>query len=124
MDPISLAIIGALAKLSEQAIKDGYEGLKALIVRKFGAESDVAKAVENVEKKPDSAARKEMLKEEVAASKADQDHELAQAATALIDVIKTKPGGAQVLQTAIGNQNIQVAGDSNTIQVNRPKSNS
>lgn len=40
MDPVTV-ILGALsvagAKLGDQIIKDGYAGLKALIVRKFGA---------------------------------------------------------------------------------------
>lgn len=122
MDPISLAIVGALARLSEQAIKDGYDALKALLGRKFGTESDLAKAVDGIEKKPDSDGRRVTLKEEVEAAKATQDHELMQAATALLDKIKSTPGGMQLIQTAIGDGNVQVAGNSNTVQFNTPKS--
>ncbi|MBI5651687.1 MAG: hypothetical protein HZC40_14775 [Chloroflexi bacterium] len=121
MDPISLAVVGALAKLSEQAIKDAYEALKALIARKFGKESDLAQAVENLEKKPESVGRKETLVEEVTASNADRDQELLQAAKALSAIIKTSSGSSQIIQTATGDQNIQVAGNDNMINVNNSK---
>jgi hypothetical protein len=65
MDPISLAIIGALSKLSESVIKDSYEALKAAIARKFGIDSDISHAVDQLEKKPESTRRLETLKEEV-----------------------------------------------------------
>ncbi len=122
MDPISVAVTGALAKLSEQAVKDAYDALKALIASKFGKKSDLAKAVEGVEKKPESEGRKETLQEEVAAAKADQDQELVRAARQVLDLIKTQPGAAQIIQTASGNQDIQVAGDRNEFHTNDRKS--
>lgn len=107
MDPITLAILAGLAKVSEEAVKDGYQALKAIIARKFGSGSDVAKAIENVEKKPDSSARAQVLKEEVATAKLNQDPEVLKIAEALIAKIKELPGGQTIVnQTVTGNKNI------------------
>jgi hypothetical protein len=107
MDPISLAIIGALAKLSEGVIADAYQALKAAIAHKCGLESDVVKAVENLEKKPDSTGRKETLQEEVVAAGVDQDPGLVKAANALLSKLKEVPEGQTIIkQTVRGNQNI------------------
>ena len=129
MDPITTAILAALAagavsgatKVGEQVVSDAYAKLKELLGKKFGAKSKVVKAVKDLEANPKSAARKEVVKEEVAAAKADQDKELLQAAQALIKSVKALPGGIQIIQTAIGDQNIQIAGDGNTVNVNTPK---
>jgi len=126
MDPITTAIVAAIAagvsKVGEQAVVDAYTKLKDLLKKKFGAKSEVVKAVKEVETKPASKARKEVLKEEVAATKADQDPQILKAAQTLLLVIKAKPGGEQIIQTAIGDQNIQIAGDGNIVSVNTPKS--
>jgi hypothetical protein len=129
MDPITTAILAALVagavsgatKVGEQVIADAYGKLKELLKKKFGPKSKVVKAVKELEADPKSAARKEVVKEEVAAAKADQDKELLQAAQALIKSVKALPGGTQIIQTAIGDQNIQIAGDGNTVNVNTPK---
>jgi hypothetical protein len=115
MDPISLAIVSALAKLSEEIVKDSYEALKSLIARKFGAESDLSRAVDNLEKKPDSAGRRGTLEEEVASSRADQDPELLKVAETLSAQVKELSGGQTVItQTIIGDRNIfSGAGDVN-----------
>jgi hypothetical protein len=125
MDPITTAIVAATAagvsKVGEQAVVDAYAKLKDLLANKFGTKSEVVKAVKGVEAKPDSSARKEVLKEEVAAVKADRDPEMLQAAQILLKAIKAKPGGDQIIQTAIGDQNIQISGDGNVVSVNTPK---
>lgn len=123
MDPITNAIVAAISagavvgvtKVGEQAIVSAYTKLKDLLKQKFGAKSEMVKSVKALEAKPDSAARIDVVAEEVIAAKADQDPELLQAAQALLEIIRTKPGETQLIQTAIGNQNIQVAGDRNTI---------
>jgi disulfide oxidoreductase YuzD len=91
MDPITTAILAALAKLAEPAIKDSYEGLKAIIVRKFGTHHEIVRAVDNLEKKPDSAGRKETLKEEIVGSGAVADTELLAAANSLLARLKEPP---------------------------------
>jgi hypothetical protein len=125
MDPITTAIVAATAagvsKVGEQAVVDAYAKLKDLLANKFGTKSEVVKAIKEVEAKPDSSARKEVLKEEIAAVKADRDPEMLQAAQILLKAIKAKPGGDQIIQTAIGDQNIQISGDGNVVSVNTPK---
>jgi hypothetical protein len=129
MDPITTAIVAALTagavsgatKVAEQAVSEGYNKLKELLGKKFGAKSKVVKAVKDLEANPKSAARKEVVKEEVAAVKADQDQELLQIAQSLLKNLKALPGGTQIVQTAIGDQNIQVAGDGNTVNMGTPR---
>ncbi len=114
--------ISGVTKVGEQVVADAYGKLKDLLKKRFGARSNVVQAVKELEANPKSAARKEVVKEEVAAAKADQDKELLKAAQALIKSIKALPGGAQIIQTAIGDQNIQITGDRNTVNVNTIKS--
>ncbi len=110
MDPITAAVVGAVAvgalsgltEASKMAITDAYHQLKALLTKKFGGESDVVHAVNEVEAKPDSAGRKATLQEEVAATKADQDQEVLQAAQALLHLLQATPEGGQHVQTATG----------------------
>jgi hypothetical protein len=130
MDPITIAILAAVSagaiagvtKAGEQIIVDAYGKLKELLEKKFGAKSKVVKAVKDLEANPKSEARKAVMKEEVIAAKADQDKELLQAAQALLKSVKALPGGTQIIQTAMGDQNIQIAGDGNIVNVNTPKS--
>lgn len=129
MDPITAAIVaalsaGALSGLTDTAKKvigDAYDGLKALLKKKFGTQSEVVKSVENLEAKPESPSRQGMLKEEVQAVQADQDPDLLQAAHTLLEQIKAQPGGEQHIQNAIGSY-IALAdrGSTATVTVNRP----
>jgi hypothetical protein len=91
MDPITTAIVAALAagaaagatEVGKQAIADAYDGLKTVIRRKWGAQSELAQAVDSLESNPDSAGRQEVLAEEVAAAQADQDADIVAALQAL-----------------------------------------
>lgn len=101
MDPITTAILAALSAgalsgltvASKTAITDAYSKLKAMLRQKFGGESDVIHAVDQVETKPDSAGRKAMLQEEIAAVKADQDPEVLHAAQALLQMLQASAEG-------------------------------
>ena len=107
MDTIFTAIVSSLGKLSEEVIKDAYNALKGIIIKKFGKKSDLTGAIENLEKKPDSTGRRETLKEEIVAAKADQDDEVIKVAEALIEKLEAQPGErTTVQQTVIGNQNV------------------
>jgi hypothetical protein len=129
MDPITTAIVAAITagvtsgatKVAEQAISDAYSKLKEVLGKKFGAKSKVVKAVKELEANPKSAARKEVVKEEVTAVKADQDQELLKIAQSLLKNIKALPGGTQIIQTAIGDQNVQIAGAGNVVNMKTPK---
>ena len=97
MDPITTAIMAALANLSKDAIKDGYNALKAAFKKKFGSESDLVDAVEKLEKKPDSEGRKATVQEEIEAAKVNDDPDIIRLAQDLLDKIKEQPGGQQTI---------------------------
>ena len=97
MDPITTAMIAALANLSKDAIKDGYSALKAALKKKFGSDSDLVDAVGGLEKKPDSEARKAMLQEEVAIAKVNDDSDILQLAQDLLNKIQEQLGGEQII---------------------------
>jgi hypothetical protein len=90
MDPISIIVtalvLGAAAGLkptSEQAVKDAYAGLKALLQRKF-ARVNVAL----VEDDPTSQSRQNVVKEDLAKVNADHDAEVIKAAQVLLDTVR------------------------------------
>jgi hypothetical protein len=103
MDTITTAIVGALANLSKVAIKDSYEGLKAALKKKFGSNSDLVDAVNEIEKKPNSEGRKTTLKEEIEYAKANDYPELLQLAQHLLELLKYLPGGQQVITQTVSN---------------------
>jgi predicted phosphoribosyltransferase len=95
MDPITMIVTalvaGAVAAgkdVAAQAVQDGYAGLKALIVRKFGEKGNVASALAGVEKKPDSETWQAGLKEELETAGAAQDAVVMTQARALLDLLK------------------------------------
>lgn len=118
MDSITTAILTAIlagaaagsTKVCEQTIVDAYIKLKGLLKQKFGIKGEVIKAVKALEDKPNSAARREVVAEELKAVAADQDTELSRTADELLDIIKAKPDGSLAVQSAIGNHNVQIAG--------------
>jgi hypothetical protein len=95
MDPLTVIVSAVVAGVAAsakdvvtQAVKDGYAGLKALIVRKFGQKADVEDALAGLEKKHDSEARQAVLKEELQSAGADQDAEVVQQAQVLLELLK------------------------------------
>ncbi len=103
MDPITLGILAALGKMGEQVVADGYQALKAVLVKKFGSDSDLVTAANKLEQQPDSEARKALLAEEVAAVKADQDLDIQAALDALMKQLDASAAqGSQVNVTITG----------------------
>ena len=98
MDPISTAIMAALAsgaassatKPEAGTIVEAYLKFKSALRLKFGADSDLIHALEKLEQKPTSIGRREVLREEIAATKADQDRDLLGMVHALFDAITVK----------------------------------
>src|SRR5438128_1819128 len=89
MDPLTvllsaLSLAGtALKPVADQAIKDGYVGLKEFIIRKFGGkEPELTQVLDKNEKRPDlyKAAAEAVLKQ----VGADQDQEILDRATELL----------------------------------------
>jgi hypothetical protein len=87
-----LAVIGAgIARgaetVGEKLLVDAYNGLKTLLKKKFGGDSDVVRAVDDLEARPDSVARKGVLHEEITRAKAAEDPEIQKAAQAVLDQV-------------------------------------
>jgi hypothetical protein len=90
MDPITaivtalaLGAAGALKDVAAQSVKDAYAGLKALIQRKY-AQVPLAQ----LEAKPDSKARRDVVEEDLTAAGAAPDQELLQHAKAVLDAVQ------------------------------------
>jgi hypothetical protein len=103
LDPITTAILAGLVsgvtvgatEVGKKAIVDAYEGLKSIIKRKFGDQSDLAEAITKLESKQDSEGRKTTLQEEVKAVQADKDADILAAVKALEEKL-VQHGGERV----------------------------
>jgi hypothetical protein len=94
MDPVSIIVMalaaGAAAGLkptAEQAIKDGYVGLKSLIQKKFTGSNN---SLNQLEEKPESEARRAVLKEDLEEVEVDKDEEILRQAQSLLETIESK----------------------------------
>jgi hypothetical protein len=120
MDPLSTAIVAAITAgaatgttdIAKSTIVDSYGALKALIIKRLGGKSEVVDAIEKLEAKPDSPARRETLAEEVNAAKAGEEPDLLAAAGSLIEMIKALPNGEQHIHQARGIGIAQASGGS------------
>lgn len=124
MDPITstiLAVLPALASdMIKSSVKDAYEGLKAVIRRKWGDAAPISKAITAIEEDPKSKAQAAVLEEKVAAVNAADDAEVAQALHQLVEQMKTHGigGGAVarvqfnmsggVVQGVAGAENVRI----------------
>ena len=116
------AVTGA-KDVAKKAIADSYDGLKSLIKKKCGNESETSAAIEKLEARPDSEGRKKTLGEELALAHATDDPELASAAHALLELVRALPQGEQHIQFAHGHGIAQAdRGSMATVTVNnRPE---
>jgi hypothetical protein len=106
MDPITTAIVAALPAMSsdlvKSAVKDAYDGLKAVIRRKWGEAGRLPKAVEDLEENPKSEGKAMVLERQVAETKAVEDTEVMQALAKLVSELKeAKIGGEAIANIAI-----------------------
>lgn len=124
MDPITTAILAVLSMIGSEVVKSGvkdaYEALKAVIRRKWGDTAPISKAVSALEGDPASKAQAAVLEEKVAAVKATDDPEVAQALRQLVEQMKTHGIGGEavariqftmsggVVQGIAGAENIQI----------------
>jgi hypothetical protein len=99
---LSAGAVAGTTDTAKSAIADAYEGLKSLIKKKFGQDSDSADAIDNLEAKPDSDGRKKTLAEELEAVNPASDPELVSAAQSLLALIKALPQGEKHIQVARG----------------------
>ncbi len=109
-DLVANAILAALTAgaasgatdTAKQAIADAYAGLKSLIKKKLGGNSEAAVAVDKLEANPASEGRQKTLSEELESAKAATDPELASAAQDLLALIRALPQGEKHVQFAQG----------------------
>ncbi len=99
---LSTGAIAAATDVGKNAVADAYNGLKNLIHKRFGHDSEAAAAVDKLEAKPDSEGRKQMLSEELESAGAGSDEELISAAQALLALIQSLPQGEKHIQSATG----------------------
>jgi hypothetical protein len=124
MDPITAAILAVLPALAsdmvKSGVKDAYEGLKAVIRRKWGESAPISKAIAAIEEDPSSKAQAAVLEEKVGAVKATDDAEVAQALRQLVEQMKAHSIGGEalariqfnmsggVVQGVAGAENVQI----------------
>jgi beta-phosphoglucomutase-like phosphatase (HAD superfamily) len=113
MDAITTAIVAALANMSNDIIKDGYNALKSALKEMFGSEGDLIDAVEKLESKPDSEGRKATLQEEVANAKANDNSKIVQLAQELLEKLKEQPGEKTTIAQTINAKYAATSGTGN-----------
>ena len=101
MDPITAAILAVLPALASDmvtsTVKDAYEGLKAVIRRKWGDTSPISNAISAMEADPKSKAQSAVLEEKVKAVKATEDAEVTEALRLLVEQMKTHGIGGEAV---------------------------
>jgi hypothetical protein len=121
MDPVTTAIVAALSAgaasgatdAAKKAILEGYEGIKALLKKKFGDKADLTEAVDKLEANPTSEGRRVTLQEELKSANAASDPELLRTAQSLLELVKDLPQGQQhIQQVARGTGIAQASGGS------------
>lgn len=121
MEPISTAIIAALTAglkdTAQEAVSDAYAGLKQLIGQKFGNGAPATKALAKFEEVSDSQRLKDELVAALAEAKADEDADLAAAASKLKEALEATDEGRAVVQKVKGDFNALAANNS-TAKVN------
>jgi hypothetical protein len=124
MDPITAAIMAVLPALASDVVKagvkDAYDGLKAVIQRKWGETAPISKAITSLEEDPKSKAQAAVLEEKVGAVKATEDTEVLQALQRLLEQMKSHNVGGEavakiqfnmsggVVQGVAGSQDVKI----------------
>jgi hypothetical protein len=110
VETIMAAVLGALASgakdglkdVAKSGLKDGYDKLKAALVRHGENSTVVSTALGQVEAKPESKARQAVLEEELAESGAANDTHVMAQATSLLELVRSLPNGGTGGQMASG----------------------
>jgi hypothetical protein len=98
MEPITAAILAALSSdVVKSGLNDAYQGLKAVIRRKWGDSAPINKAITALEEDPKSKAQAAVLDEKVGAVKAADDSEVLQALQQLVEQMKARGVGGEAV---------------------------
>ena len=111
MDPIALiiaALVAGAAKAAGDAAPDAYNGLKALIKRKFAGKPKAEMILEEHEKDPKTY--EAPMKKELAEAGADKDQEIIQAAQKLLEQLDPQ-------NSASGKYKVEFQGEVKGVQV-------
>ena len=113
MEPISLIltalVAGAVAAskdVAEKGVKDAYEGLKAMIKKRFTEQGnpDSSTILDKYEQKPEKT--KALLEDELLESgldKLEKDDEIIKLAQSILNQVKEQPGGQKIINQNISN---------------------
>ena len=115
MDIITTALMAGIAQTGKKAIDDAYNGMKTIIRNKFG-NSNLAKAIDDLESNPDSKGRQITVQEEVESAQADRDNEIIEAAQKLLKMTHSQQTSGNIfLQNAQGSKGAIQAVNINTV---------
>lgn len=101
MDAITTAIVtvlsaeavAGLTNTTKAAINDGYNKIKGLLTKKHGEGSAVVQTMKKLEARPESQGYKQVLQEEIALIKAEQDEEIVAAAKQVLTLMQPQQVG-------------------------------
>lgn len=125
MDTVTLIVSALLAGLTagltdtaKAATKDLYDTFKARLLRNAETSADAQDAIKKIEKQPDSKARQDLLKEELAKLPLERDEELIKLAQSLMEALKDSGGTAGKYSVDIQNSQGIVVGDHASVTQN------
>jgi hypothetical protein len=123
MDPISLILAalaaGATAAVKDtagEAVKDAYAGLKALVRRRFGADSKAEAELEALERQPE--ADPVALRAQLEGAGADHDDEILRVARELLEQLDPDGARAGKYRVNVSGGKGVVVGDNATVTMN------
>lgn len=92
LHPIAAAIVSALVTLESElvlaSVKDAYDGLKSILIRKLGSTSDVLKSVSGLEANPKSKGQAMVLSECAVEAHLENDTDIAAAISKLLEELE------------------------------------
>jgi hypothetical protein len=125
MDPITVTLLAALTagvaggvtKVGSELIVDAYGALKGALKARFGNDSNVAQAVDAMEKEPDFEPNQQALSGRLKQENATNDPELLNLTQKLAEALVAESKGTEVLgKYNIQAKNIGVVGDNTKIE--------
>lgn len=78
MNAITNGAVAVGKDTAKQSIKDAYQGLKTLIIQRYGSQAKVEKAIQEVEEEPESKGQQLVLEEQLVKAEVVQDTEVQQ----------------------------------------------
>src|SRR5258708_6599048 len=105
MDPITLivtALVAGVANTANQAVKDAYNGLKTLILRKFADKPKAQEILADHEQDPETYEKP--LKKALTEAHLEEDQAILEAAQRVMTLVQPQ-------QAAMGKYNVQITGN-------------